>query len=63
MKLEIIKETKFAEDNAWYSLYLDGSYIRGSTDLALIKRLYDKAKELKGDLKYVAQEVLVSEEI
>jgi hypothetical protein len=63
MKLEIIKETKFAQDTAWYSLYLDGSYVKGSYDLAIIKNLYDKAKEIGGDLSWTTKEVLISEEI
>jgi hypothetical protein len=63
MKLEIIKETKFGEETAWYELHADGHYIKGSYNLPEIKELYEKAKIVGGDLKSVKKEVLISEEI
>ena len=63
MKLEIVKESKFAEDKPWYILYIDKVYIRGSHDLRIIEALYEEAKNYPGNPTETLQETLKSEEI
>lgn len=67
MKLEIIKEEKFNE-NPWYILYANDSYIMGSYTLSNVENVYDRFKEKlkenpEADLKFVHRIVVKSEEI
>jgi hypothetical protein len=63
MKLEIVKESKFAEEKPWYILYADGNYLRGSHNLTAIEELYEEAKKYKGNITETIKEILKSEEI
>jgi len=63
MKLEIVKESKFAEPKSWYILYIDGVYIRGSHDINMIQDLYEEAKNYPGNPTETLKETLKSEEI
>lgn len=63
MKLEIVKESKFAEEKPWYVLYVDGHYFKGGFYLPDIEALYEEAKKYDGDITKTIREVLKSEEI
>lgn len=57
MKLELIKECRI--DNDWYSVYADGKYISGSSDIEKAMNIYDKVASGKLESKII----LKSEEI
>lgn len=58
MKLELIKECKIDADD-WYSVYADGKYISGSSNIEKAMSIYDKVASGKLESKIV----LKSEEI
>lgn len=43
MKLELIRITKFGEDN-FYEIYVDDKYIKGSSNLKVIEQFYEDIK-------------------
>lgn len=60
MKLELIRITKFGEDN-FYEIYLDDKYIKGSSNLRVIEQLYEEIKN--GVNVGPVKQILRSEEI
>ena len=58
MKLELIKECRIDSDD-WYSVYADGKYISGSSDIDKATHIYNKVASGKLESKIV----LKSEEI
>jgi hypothetical protein len=60
MKLELVKETSLLED-IWYAIYLDGKYIKGSSNGVEISDLYYQIIETKNIEK--KKEILKSTEI
>ena len=44
MKLELVKETSLTND-VWYAIYLDGKYIKGSSDVLQMSDLYYRIHE------------------
>lgn len=59
MKIELIKELKL-NDDAWYSIYLNGKYMAGSYDENRANKMYGIIKE---NPLQISKIVLKSEEI
>lgn len=59
--VEIRKEQRISESDAWYEIIADGKFITGSYDLDKVKMIFNKIKENKQPI--VTKEILISEEI
>jgi len=63
MKLEMVKETQWDKEGAWYCIYLDETYIVGSSNQEKIDRIFAEAISDPENYFKTKKEVLISAEI